>query len=91
MRAACAGLIALLAMMAGSTALADDTPPAGATSCTGCHGPQMLSLNDLTADDIQRAMAEFRSGARTATLMNRIAAGFTDEQSAAIAAWLEQR
>ena len=85
-------LIAFVAMLAGSgTSASDAYPPMGATSCTGCHGPQMLSLDDLTAEDIARALAEFRSGAREATLMNRIAAGFTDQESAAIAEWLERR
>jgi cytochrome subunit of sulfide dehydrogenase len=86
------GLIALAAMLAGGGTLAgNDSPPAGATSCTGCHSAQMLSLDDLSAEDIVQALAEFRSGARDATLMNRIAAGFTDQESAAIAAWLDER
>jgi cytochrome c553 len=33
-------------------------------------------------------MAAFRSGERPATLMNRIAKGFSDEESRAIGVWL---
>jgi cytochrome c553 len=42
----------------------------------------------LTAEEIAAAVANFRSGAREATLMNRIAAGFTDAEIEAIARWL---
>jgi cytochrome c553 len=37
--------------------------------------------------DIVTAMQEFRSGARAATVMDRIAKGFTDQEILAIAAW----
>jgi cytochrome c553 len=36
---------------------------------------------------VTRAMQEFRSGKRAATVMDRIAKGFTDEEIQAIAAW----
>lgn len=65
-----------------------ETPPPGATSCTGCHGSVGLDLSALSAEAIEEALAGFRSGAREATLMGRIAAGFTPEESAAIASWL---
>jgi cytochrome c553 len=87
MQTVCAGLLAVTAALVATGAVSD-SPPAGATSCTGCHGAEMLSLDALSADEIARAMEEFRSGAREATLMNRIAAGFTAEESVAIATWL---
>lgn len=65
--------------------------PAGASACLGCHGAQptsLPSLANLTAADIDTAMEQFRTGAREATLMNRIAKGFTPDESKAIAAWL---
>jgi sulfide dehydrogenase cytochrome subunit len=34
------------------------------------------------------AMREFRSGQRPATVMDRIAKGFTEDETQAIAAWL---
>jgi cytochrome c553 len=36
---------------------------------------------------IVRAMQDFRSGQRAATVMDRIAKGFTDDEIQAIAAW----
>lgn len=78
----------LIAAFALAAAPAPATPPPGATSCTGCHAEGQLSLEDLTAEDIAAALAAFRSGERAATLMDRIAKGFTAEESAAIAAWL---
>ncbi len=65
--------------------------PAGASACLGCHGARDTSLpalSPLSAADIETAMEQFRSGAREATLMTRIAKGFTPEESKAIAAWL---
>ena len=73
--------------------LAASDPPPGAASCSGCHstGATASSIPRLygrDADDIIRAMAGFRDGSLPATVMNRIAKGFTDEESRAIAAWL---
>jgi cytochrome subunit of sulfide dehydrogenase len=68
-------------------------PPAGAASCTGCHpaSPRVTSpvprLAGLDRDAIVRAMRDFRSGQRAATVMDRIAKGFTDDEVQAIAAW----
>jgi cytochrome c553 len=36
---------------------------------------------------IVQAMQDFRSGTRAATVMDRIAKGFTDDEIQAIAAW----
>ena len=73
--------------------LAASDPPPGATSCSGCHSPAATNaaiprLNGRDAADIAKAMAGFRDGSLPATVMNRIAKGFTDEESRAIAAWL---
>ena len=72
---------------------AQQAPP-GATSCTGCHGSgedAPYPIHQLSAEQIETAMAEFRSGARDGTVMPRIAPGFTEEETAAIAAWLAGR
>jgi cytochrome c553 len=45
-------------------------------------------LTGGNADAIVAAMQDFRSGKREATIMNRIAKGFSDEETRAIAAWL---
>jgi cytochrome c553 len=45
-------------------------------------------LAGRNADEIVAAMQDFRSGKREATIMNRIAKGFSDEETRAIAVWL---
>jgi len=68
-------------------------PPVGATSCTGCHpasarvSSPVPRLSGLDRAAIVRAMQEFRSGQRAATVMDRLAKGFTDDEIQAIAAW----
>jgi cytochrome c553 len=66
-------------------------PPAGATACLGCHAGApnaMPSLKGLSASDIDAAMRAFRTGSREATVMDRIAKGFTEAETKAISAWL---
>ena len=70
--------------------------PAGAVTCSGCHAPAALGspvppLAGRNADEIVAAMQDFRSGKREATIMNRIAKGFSDEETRAIATWLSGR
>lgn len=65
--------------------------PAGATACSGCHGASgsaLPVLSTLTAAQIEDAMVAFSSGARDATLMNRIAKGFSADEIRAIAQWI---
>jgi cytochrome c553 len=66
-------------------------PPPGAASCLGCHpvsadGP-VAPLSSFKAEQMETAMQAFRSGKRPATVMDRIAKGFTDEEVHAIAQW----
>jgi sulfide dehydrogenase cytochrome subunit len=92
MREVVAAAVGLASIAAALVASAE--PPAGAASCSGCHPassrvtspvPRLLGLDRAA---IVRAMQEFRSGQRAATVMDRIAKGFTDEEVQAIAAWL---
>ncbi|MEP9398604.1 cytochrome C [Mesorhizobium sp. KR2-14] len=74
-----------------ATGLAQEAP-AGAASCSGCHGSQAgspLSLAGLSAADIVQAMTEFSSGARDGTIMGRIVPGFSEAELTAIAEWLK--
>src|SRR5260370_31374851 len=70
------------------------SPPPGAASCSGCHSPRATAtspvarLNRRDVGDIFTAMAAFRDGSRSATVMTRIAKGFSDDELHAIAAWL---
>jgi cytochrome subunit of sulfide dehydrogenase len=76
-----------------AAAVASAQPPVGAASCTGCHpssariSSPVPRLSGLDRDAIARAMQEFRSGQRAATVMDRLAKGFTDDEIQAIAAW----
>lgn len=88
----------LLAALAASAPGLADTPvrveaPPGAAACSGCHGPAALgsaipSLENHAAADIATAMQAFRNGERPATVMDRIAKGFSEEETRAIAEWL---
>ena len=68
--------------------LAAAAPP-GASSCTGCHlaGAGIGVLQGRPADDTTTQMEAFRSGARPATLMNRIVRGFSPDEVRALSAW----
>ena len=76
----------------GYPAYAAAAPP-GAASCSGCHpasksvATPVPRLPTSDAAQIVAAMRDFRSGRRPATVMDRIAKGFTDEEIDAISAW----
>lgn len=67
--------------------------PPGASSCTGCHGPTAAvgSLDGRPVAELVAAMAAFRAGERQATVMGRIAKGFSDAEVRAIAGWFASR
>ena len=67
--------------------------PIGAAACSGCHAtakfvetpvPRLIGRN---AADIVAAMQAFKTGTRPATIMDRIAKGFTETETLAIANW----
>ena len=74
--------------------LAASEPPPGAASCSGCHAAKAAAASPVArlygrdANDIMTAMNGFRDGSLPATVMNRIAKGFSDDELRAIAAWL---
>jgi sulfide dehydrogenase cytochrome subunit len=83
------GLVLLLLPFAATAA---DAPP-GASSCSGCHPasrsvetPVKRLIGSNPADTVAAVQA-FRSGQRPATVMDRIAKGFTDDEIKAIADW----
>lgn len=84
---------AWLAVLIGcGSALAAEVPPPGASSCSGCHPAggvetPVLRLVGRSAAEIVTAMQDFRSGQRPATVMDRIAKGFSDDDVRRIAAW----
>jgi cytochrome subunit of sulfide dehydrogenase len=77
-----------------ATTVAAAEPPPGATSCSGCHPARASAQNKVPPlrgrdpAEIVAAMQAFRSGDRPSTVMGRIAKGFSDDETRAIAAWL---
>ena len=86
------GALALTGALAAGTAVAADAPP-GATSCTGCHAARPLPDSSIPriagrkASEIVDFMNNYRSGAWPSSVMGRIAKGFDEQQTEAIAAW----
>ena len=81
-------------MASSLPALAASEPPPGAASCSGCHTSGAAAASSVSrlygrdAGDIMSAMNGFRDGSLPATVMTRIAKGFSDDELRAIAAWL---
>jgi sulfide dehydrogenase cytochrome subunit len=83
--------LALATLPACASAASLVAPPVVA-ACTGCHprsggDPVLPQFSGRSANDIVAAMNAFRSGKRPATVMDRIAKGYSDDEIAAIAAW----
>ena len=82
---------ALALAMVSAAASAQDAPP-GASSCSGCHAPASVTVvppvNGRPAAETANQMREFKNGARPATVMGRIAKGFSDPEIDAICQWL---
>ncbi|MEZ0472638.1 c-type cytochrome [Luteimonas salinilitoris] len=93
MAAAKRHIVLLLAVLTVFPVQAAQPAPPGASSCSGCHAPTgagdgIPGLEGLDADRIVADMRAFRTGAREATVMDRIARGFTEDETRAIAEWL---
>jgi cytochrome subunit of sulfide dehydrogenase len=77
-----------------TAAAATVAPPSGATSCTGCHATDAKVATSVPriagrpAAEIVAAMEAFRTGQKPATVMDRIAKGFSNAEIRAIAEWL---
>ncbi|MGY2048725.1 c-type cytochrome [Methylobacterium sp. JK268] len=86
--------LALLLVSGAAAAAPVDAPP-GASSCSGCHGRHgegaFGPLAGKPADEIAAALAAYRSGAHPASVMTRIAKGFTEPESRAIAEYLSHQ
>ncbi len=76
--------------------LAQDDPNLGrnlAATCANCHGTGGVSAggNESLAgkrkEDLVKAMLDFKSGAKPATIMHQLAKGYTDAQINAIATY----
>jgi cytochrome subunit of sulfide dehydrogenase len=64
-----------------------------AASCSACHGtngaaaPGMVALAGYDKANMIKAMADFKSGARPATLMHQLSKGYSEAQVEAIASY----
>ena len=85
----------MMSVMAGS-ALAqavDVNARSLAASCSGCHGTNgaaatgMVTLAGYDKPVMIKAMADFKSGARPATLMHQLSKGYSDAQVEAMASY----
>jgi cytochrome subunit of sulfide dehydrogenase len=88
-----AAVALLLALVQPASAAGPADAPPGAASCSGCHPtarfvdttvPRLIGRNPA---DIVAAMQAFKSGQLPATVMDRIAKGFSEDEIKAIAAW----
>lgn len=89
-------LVALVAVSVPA-AQAQSAPPA-AHGCSGCHGPAGEGVGTIPpiartmgVADFDAAMRQFRADQRPATIMNRIARGFTDAELAQLAAYFARK
>jgi cytochrome subunit of sulfide dehydrogenase len=97
MRALRAWLCIIAIVAAPLSALAGSLePPPGASSCSGCHATRRADtavppLVGRPASDIIAQMLAFKSAQKPATVMDRIAKGFTDAEIQDIANWYSQQ
>ena len=90
--------VAAVALSTAAVFAASAEAPAGASSCSGCHAAKagidtpVPPLNGRNAADIVAQMQAFRSGQKPATVMDRLAKGYSEAEIQVIAAWYaEQR
>lgn len=75
-----------LALLAAPPAHAVDANAVMADACSGCHGTDGASLGAMPAfvtkgaDELKKLLRDYRSGAREATVMDRIVKGYSEAQ-----------
>lgn len=79
--------VTAIALLAGEPARAQDADPQLLSiSCAGCHGTSghspgaIPSIYGRSAASIAESLRAFRDGKQSATVMNRIAKGYTDAE-----------
>ncbi len=66
-------------------------------ACAGCHGTHGSSvgsaptISGMTEDYFLEAMEEYKNGERPATIMDRIARGYSDDEINAMAGWFAKK
>jgi sulfide dehydrogenase cytochrome subunit len=87
-------LVLLANLLLPAAALAADPAERLATPCQGCHsgGGGMPTLaRSHTANELAAMLRDFRANARPATVMGRIARGYTDEDITTLASFYARR
>jgi len=85
--------VALLGLAGGAFAADANYGRNMAAACGSCHGTNgksvggMEELAGYPKDKLVKAVQDFRSGAKPATVMHQLAKGYTDAQIEAIAAF----
>jgi cytochrome subunit of sulfide dehydrogenase len=81
---------AVVALAATLGTVAAAPPPPGTSSCSGCHSgaAPVPVLTGRDVGEIVVALDAFRAGTKPATVMDRIAKGFSHDEGVAIAVWL---
>ncbi len=99
MRSHSLAVLAVCSMLA-APAIADDnfTGRSIGSACFGCHGATGATRTSIPpiiigvpAEYIESAMKAYRDGSRPATIMGRIAKGYTDEEIAAVAKYISSQ
>ena len=82
------GVTALLILLIEPLVATGAEPPSGASSCSGCHAASAAVQTPVPRlAGRPRTLRDFRGGQRPATVMDRIAQGFSDGETVAIAEW----
>jgi cytochrome c553 len=90
-------LAGALGLLLASPAGAQTQPTALALSCAACHGTDGKSpgaipiLAGRPVKELKDALAGFKAGTRPATVMNRLAKGYTDQEIDALADYFSKR
>jgi cytochrome c553 len=82
-----------VAVLIGAANATPPEPPPGASACTGCHaakpgiGAIVPRIHGRRTAEIATLMRAYRAGEAPATVMDRIAKGFSEAEIDALAAW----
>lgn len=97
-RAAVVAALGLLAVGASAQAAPPDAVTMMAGTCVGCHGmegtsrgPASPTIAGMAPETFIDAMKSFQDGSRPATVMDRIAKGYTEDEIKQMAAYFAKR
>jgi sulfide dehydrogenase cytochrome subunit len=89
--------IVAAALFAGGQAQAQVSPAMLSEACAGCHGSDGTTngaaptISNLTEKYFTQSMMDYKSGSRSATVMGRIAKGYSDDEIKAMAKYFDAK